>query len=227
MIPPTEILQLHNALAYRNFPVKCININSVEFYVTFKPEDIPGELPELIKFLEPVIEVVGLDSKVYTGKSFLKDLPTPIFFTLFTEYFIFYQKTMESFTFSMEEYVKTPMSINLWTTLKSVGAKYVIGDSLNILQHSWLLHNANKDEEKKYKLISNVIDVLKPWLSPELYSKVQENEKATRENWQYDDPDIEERLRGQADTILKERNKQNQSIREEDLDIIEIGDEDA
>lgn len=219
-----ETYLIHNALVEHQYPSIDIDLDGTKFCASFVAFPLPYTTDEIIKFLFPLIQARGVDGKIYSGEEFLKSLPAPMFFVLFDAYSNFHKETLTKFLGLVERYVESGNSVNLWALFKTVGIDRTLtlhNNSLDILQRTWVLHNVAKDEKDKYTLIHSVFNALKPWLNAEMYAKVQEAENSTRENWLYDDPATDARLKGQAAAMLK-KSRDKEEVSPDDLDIIEI-----
>ncbi len=214
-----ETNQIRNAIISNTFPSKDIKLAGTTFCVSFNPEPTPSSLDKALSYFKPLVTVRGTP-----GKEFLHLLPVPLFITFFIEYLSFYQELSTKLTEMVPLFVDTPESMNVWEVFKSAGPDYALildGKRLNPFQHLWVVHNVRRDTQNRYDLIDNIFEAAKPWLSPELYSKVSEHAGASRENYLYDDPELDAKLMREADTILKKK-----MVDSEDLDIIEIEDSD-
>lgn len=216
-----EIHQIRNAIFLNTFPSKDIEIVGTIFHITFSPEPVPFKVEDILNYFTPLISIDNA-----SGKDFLCALPFPLFTSLSIDYFEFHRDTSSVLFESIKTFTETAESMNAWDIFKQVGPEYSITleeKVLNSFQYVWVLHNIRKDTVRKHDLIHSVIDVLKPWLNPELYTRVNEKEGATRENYMFDDPEFEKELLRKADTILKEKKLESiQQVPNEDLDIIEI-----
>lgn len=214
-----ETLQVRNAVISATFPFKDVELAGTTFRILFTPEPIPDDMDGVLSYFKPLVTVHGVP-----GEDFLHFLPAPLFITLFIEYLTFYQDLSGKLAEMIPAFVDTPESMNAWDVFTQTGPDYALtlgGKHLNPLQYMWVVYNVRRDTQNKYSLIDSVLEALKPWLSPELYSKVKEQEGASRENWLYGDPEFDAKLQRQADTILKKK-----TLDPEDLDIIEIEDSD-
>lgn len=72
-------------------------------------------------------------------------------------------------------------------------------------QINWLLYNINKDKEEQYKIIENVVEILKYYINPEMYREEQKNKKEKQHKTSLDDNLKEEfKNKGLSDEQLKQ-----------------------
>lgn len=72
-------------------------------------------------------------------------------------------------------------------------------------QINWLLYNINKDKEEQYKIIENIVEILKYYINPEMYREEQKNKKEKQHKTSLDDNLKQEfKNKGLSDDQLKQ-----------------------
>lgn len=180
--------QLHNAIIYGKVPTLFVNFGtfSVEFSL-HHTERFSFSLEENIAILDKCAAIRDINGKVD-----IKTLPMPLFELLLTMYVDFQQRTIPQLSVCMDDYIDDAESRAQWLLAKAMGVTSTlttIDGQLNTFQRTWVVRNALQDKIEQADTITNVIEVLKPWLDRELYTHVQERKANTRENVMFDDDD--------------------------------------
>ena len=215
---------LHNIIVENSYPIKSISLGDTIFHIRFSPENFNALTVSTIEFLSENVTAIGIDGTKYSGSMFIRELPIPIGHALISECIQFQNELGSSLFTSLKKWSLTFESRNLWTIFKETSISSVLtlpkNNKPSVFQRTWIIYNSIEDEVDRNKLIEDVIKTLHPWLNTELWVKMEERDETQRENWQFDDADIDRKLQEKADRIAKERQLKNSEST--DPDVIEI-----
>lgn len=203
--------QLRNILIDGKFPSKTVKVKGVLFELTFTDNDIAfcNTIIDHVEFLSKVIKC----STVYNEVVPLTTLPSIYFHPLRIAYSEFQYTTLNILLEAVVKFTESAESYGLWLTYKNSDASYVlsINRKLNLIQQRWVALNSMNDVKDKTEMITNIFNAAKPWLDKELYAKIEEHTKDTRENRFFDDDTFDTKLREKAKQVAAQQNCNEES----------------
>lgn len=203
----TALQRLRSVLIDGKFPSKIVKVKGVSFEFVFTDNDTAASttIVDYIEFLSKVIKCTVRGNTVP-----LIDLPGVYFHFLRTAYAEFQFTTLNILLEAVIEFVKSAESRGLWLTYKHSNSSYILsinGDGkLNLIQQRWIALNAMNDTKDRMEMITDIFEAVKPWLDKELYTKIKEHTKKTRENVFFDDDSYDTELREKARNIATQQN---------------------
>jgi len=226
-----KMAQLHKIIFDNEFPVESVLVHEIPLNFIFSDIVFPVNLQKRLIFLDDVIKCQK------TSQKFISFLPHTVFHEISAEYQNFQVRVGESLLNVLKDFVNTSESKGLWRIYKNSDPRCVINivnNTLNTFQKQWIMLNANQDAKDNVTMVSNIFEMLQPWLDKELYAKMKEEAEfsSVRKNMFYDDDDEDDRLRAKAKKLVAEKAKaeakaiqKQKKVVDDDLDIIILGDE--
>ncbi len=165
--------EIENAIFEGIYPTKIFKSGLLTLIFVISERKFPASLEGWYDFFKHAISVSGLDD----SRIFLKTLPVPLFYRLIKDYKDFYINWLKSIAEHISDISADSRSRTTWNVCQKTAINTVIPVyvRLNTAQYFWVAFNAAKDKDEKTQLISDIFDMLKPWLNMELWQHIEKD----------------------------------------------------
>ena len=208
--------QLNDIIFEGTFPTKTVVVARVPFEFTLTDITIPRRGVDFqIELFSNIISCKGV-----SGKEFIKNLPSVLFYLIASAYVKYQAETISSLIKELYDFTLTQNSRDTWLLYKNSKDQYnlpTVDNRLNVFQKYWIIFNKSLDKKETMDLIVASFEALQPWLDKELYRNIKE-EKDARQNAFFDDEEVDKRLQEKAKKMIEEKNNPIK----DDLDIVTL-----